>query len=77
MNNLAMMYMYGQGVARDYDEARRLYEQGAALGCDACLNGLGVLYSNGRGVRRDDRKARQFFLKAAALGNKEAKENLR
>jgi TPR repeat protein len=71
------MYLYGQGVPRDYDEARRLYEQGAALGNDAAINGLGVLYDQGHGVAHDSRKARQLFEKAAALGNPEAKKNLR
>ena len=61
----------------DYDQARRLYEQGAALGNDAAINGLGVLYDQGHGVPHDSRKARQLFEKAAALGNPEARENLR
>ena len=77
MNNLGLMYMHGDGVPRDYDAARRFYEQGAALGNDAAINGLGVLYSNGYGVALDNRKALQLFEKAAALGNPEARENLR
>jgi TPR repeat protein len=27
-----LLYLSGKGVARDYGEARRLFEQGAALG---------------------------------------------
>jgi len=77
MNNLGLMYMNGKGVARDYDEARRQYEQGAALGNDAAINGLGVLYDQGHGVPHDPRRARQLFEKAAAMGNPEARENLR
>jgi TPR repeat protein len=69
--------MSGQGVPRDYDEARRLFEQGAALGNDASMNNLGLLYNQGHGVPQNTRMARQFFQKAAALGNQEAKENLR
>ena len=77
MNNLGLLYMYGKGVARDYAEARRLFEQGAALGEPSTMNGLGVMYSEGDGVPRDLRIARQWFEKAAALGNPEAKQNLR
>jgi TPR repeat protein len=50
MNNLGLLYMSGQGVPRDYDEARRLFEQGAALGNDASMNNLGLLYNQGHGV---------------------------
>jgi TPR repeat protein len=64
-------------MPRDYAEARRLFEQGIALGSDACMNGLGALYNEGDGVPRDPRTARQWFEKAAALGNPEAKQNLK
>jgi TPR repeat protein len=77
MNNLGLMYMKGEGMPRDYAEARRLFEQGIALGSDACMNGLGALYNEGDGVPRDPRTARQWFEKAAALGNPEAKQNLK
>ena len=72
-----LLYLSGKGVARDYAEARRLFEQGAALGNAACMNGLGAIYNEGDGVRRDVKVARQWFEKAAALGNPEAKQNLR
>jgi TPR repeat protein len=77
MNNLGLLYMYGKGVPRDYDEARRLFEQGAAMGYAACMNGLGVIYDEGDGVRRDVKVARQWFEKAATLGNPDAEQNLR
>lgn len=32
MNNLGLLYLRGKCVERDYAEARRLFEQGAALG---------------------------------------------
>ncbi len=69
--------MKGEGVSRDYAEARRLFEQGTALGDGASMNGLGVLYNTGHGVPYDGRVAREWFEKAAALGNPEAKQNLK
>lgn len=75
--NLGLLYLNGKGVARDYGEARRLFEQGAAMGNAACMNGLGAIYNEGDGVRRDVKLARQWFEKAAALGNPEATQNLR
>ena len=51
--NLGLLYLNGKGVARDYGEARRLFEQGAAMGNAACMNGLGAIYNEGDGVRRD------------------------
>src|SRR5580700_11253685 len=42
-----LLYLSGKGVARDYAEARRLFEQGAALGNAACMNGLGAIYNEG------------------------------
>lgn len=56
-----LLYLSGKGVARDYAEARRLFEQGAALGNAACMNGLGAIYNEGDGVRRDVKVARQWF----------------
>jgi TPR repeat protein len=77
MNNLGLLYMGGTCVGRDYAEAKRLFDQGVALGDDASMNSLGVLYDNGRGVPRNSKLARQLFEKAAALGNPEAKQNLK
>jgi TPR repeat protein len=77
MGNLGLIYLYGKAVPRDCGEARRLFEQGAALGNAAAMNNLGVIYNEGDGVRRNVRAARQWFEKAAALGNPEAKQNLR
>jgi hypothetical protein len=38
-----LLYLSVKGVARDYAEARRLFEQGAALGNAACMNGPGAI----------------------------------
>jgi TPR repeat protein len=63
-------------LPRDTAEARRLFEQGIALGEPACMNGLGVVYKEGDGVPRNTRLARQWFEKAASLGDHEARQNL-
>ena len=77
MNNLGLLYLRGHGVPRDYAQARRLFEQGIALGDAANMNDLGIMYVEGDGVPRDLRIARQWYEKAAALGNPEARQNLR
>src|SRR5260221_11722063 len=70
-----LLYLYGKGVRRDYAEARRLFEQGSALGEPSAMNGLGAIYKDGAGVPRDLKVARQWFEKAAALGDPEARQN--
>ncbi len=77
MNNLARLYLYGKGIPRDYAEAMRLFERGAALGEPSAMNRIGAMYNDGNGVRRDARLARQWFEKAATLGDPEAKQNLK
>ena len=63
-------------MGRDYAEARRLFEKGAALNDPSSINSLGTMYSAGRGMQRDARHARDLFRRAAAMGNPEAKQNL-
>ncbi len=77
MSNLGLLYMDGRCVERDYAEAKRLFDQGVALGDDASMNSLSVLYDSADGVPRNRTRARQLFEKAAALGNHEAKLNLK
>ena len=61
MNNLVLLYLHGKGVRRDYAQARRLFEQGSALGEPSAMNGLGAIYKDGDGVPRDPGMARQWF----------------
>jgi TPR repeat protein len=77
MNNLGLLYVRGRCVERDYAEARRLFEQGAALNDDSALNSLGSMYNEAQGVPRNTRLARELFEKSAALGYALAKQNLR
>ncbi len=51
--NLGLMYVKGQGVPQNYDQARQCFEKAAAQGlADAQFN-LGIMYYNGQGVRQD------------------------
>jgi uncharacterized protein len=60
------MYYRGNGVTRDYAEARRWYEKAANLGEDRAMNRLGLLYHYGRGVPRSYSEARYWYEKSAA-----------
>lgn len=67
---LAEMYATGEGVARDYAEARALYE---TMPTDAlALYRLAILHDNGFGGPRDDGKAVELYLQSASLGNADA-----
>jgi TPR repeat protein len=77
MNNLGLLYLRGQGVPRDYAQARKLFEQGIALGDAANMNELGIMYVEGDGVPKNLKIARQWYEKAAALGLPQARQNLK
>jgi TIR domain/Sel1 repeat len=76
MGNLGLLYANGRGVAQDYAEARKWYEQAAGLGYSDAMFNLGVLYEQGHGVTQDFAEARKWYEKAAALGNAAAMTNL-
>jgi len=76
MFNLGHLYYEGQGVPRDYEEARRLFLRAAELGNASAMNSLGRMYHEGRGVKKDDREAVRRFENAAAAGNSSAMNNL-
>lgn len=59
-------YLYGQGVAANYDTARSWFLKSAEKGnADAQYN-LGVLYDLGQGVKQDYATAAHWYSKAAA-----------
>ncbi|WP_425339279.1 Ig-like domain-containing protein [Brevundimonas alba] len=67
---LADMYVSGEGVARDYAEARELYESLPNNG--TALYRLAILHDNGYGGPVDDAGAVALYVKAAELGNADA-----
>ncbi len=62
---LGVLYLNGEGVARDYDRARKLFETGAEGGNSHAMAELGNLYYNAR----DFDTARSWYEKAAAQHN--------
>ncbi|MCP4006364.1 MAG: sel1 repeat family protein [bacterium] len=69
---LAMMYMIGDGVERDVDEARRWYRKAAEVHHPEALFGLAEIYSNGTGVEKDPGEAMHLYLLAAGQGHPRA-----
>lgn len=65
MNNLAVLYYFGNGVPQNYTKAAELYERAAASGNISAINNLGKMHVNGLGVKHDFIKAKSLFEKAA------------
>jgi uncharacterized protein len=76
MNNLAVIYQNGRGVAQSYDKAREWFQKAADAGDVDAMNSLGELYYYGRGVARDYTQARDWYEKAAAGDNANAMYSL-
>jgi serine/threonine protein kinase/TPR repeat protein len=53
---------------RQFDQARKFYEDAAAAGYALSLSNLGVLYMNGEGVRRSPELAANLFKQGAEKG---------
>ncbi len=65
---MAMMYLYGQGLEKDYDQAHDWLVIAEESGKPRASYELGVLYSNGLFQAVSPRKALHYFKKAAAAG---------
>lgn len=72
----AVRFEHGEGVARDYATAVRLYCRAARAGAQDASYRLGWMYANGRGVARDDARAAAWFQQAAASGDLHARRML-
>jgi hypothetical protein len=59
----------GQGVAKDFGEALRLYRSAAEKGYAGAQYTLGFLYESGRGVRQDHAEAARWYQLAAEQGD--------
>mgnify|MGYP001355637682 CR=1 FL=1 len=71
-NNLGVLYQRGQGVPRDYAQARAWFEKAAAQGLPGAMYNMGMLYLRGYGVPVDATRAAAWLEKAAALEEPEA-----
>ncbi len=69
---LGLLYARGQGVSKDYTQARQWYEKAAEQGSAEAQLQLGWLYFVGLGVSMDSMKAYQWYLQAAIKGNARA-----
>ena len=57
---------------RQFDQARKYYEDAAAVGYSLSLSNLGVLYMNGEGVQRSPEVAANLFKQGAEKGDPNA-----
>ncbi|WP_308603966.1 tetratricopeptide repeat protein [uncultured Fibrobacter sp.] len=73
---LGTMYLDGDGVQQDYDEALRYLTRAASAGDALAQNSLGYMYGMGKGVERDYYKAVKWYKEAAMQGNATAQYNM-
>lgn len=76
MNNLANLYVQGQGVAQSQEMAAKWYRRSAEAGDSIGQLNLGLAYEGGLGVPHDNKQAADWFRKAAKQGNATAARNL-
>ena len=72
---LGFMYVKGQGVEQDFEEAVKWYRKAAEQRHAQAQYNLGVMYANGEGVEKDYVTAYAWLNIAAANGHKIAKDN--
>lgn len=75
-SNLGFMYEYGQGVARDEQQALYWYRCAARSGLATAQYNLGLMYADGRGLHPDPLRAAYWFRQAAAQGLADAQYQL-
>lgn len=75
-SRLGRMYLKGQFISIDYQQAKMWYEKAIEKEDADGMTGLGTLYYYGHGVVRDYQEARYWFEKAAEKGNATAMSNL-
>lgn len=70
------MYLNGDGVEQNYDEALRYLTRSANAGNAVAQNNLAYMYANGKGVEQDYEKAFEWGMKSAMQGNAESQCSL-
>ena len=73
--NLAILLSSDSGIKNDYAQAKKLFEDAAALGDVPSLNELGNFYKDGIGVQENYAQASEYYLKAANAGYSAAENN--
>ena len=75
-NDLALKYLYGEGLPQDSTKALLWFRKAARQGDPIAQYNLGCMYSEGQGVERNITRALQWFTKAAEQGEHDAQNNL-
>ena len=68
-NNLATMYVAGQGVEKNYGEAAKWLAKAAEKSDPYAIFNLASLYDKGEGVEKNPTKAAGYYRSAAELGH--------
>ena len=66
---LGLMYLEGDGVQQNYDDALRYLTRAAGAGDVISQFNLASMYVNGHGVEKDNSKAFEWYKKAAMQGD--------
>lgn len=74
--SIGFMYLRGEGVSPDPQEARRWLQLAAEQGVAPAQHSLALLYYEGRGVERNAAVAANYFESAALQGLADAQYNL-
>ena len=73
---LGLIYLYGDGVAKNEAEAMKWLRRGADKDDPRCQLFLGTLYMNRQGTAKDQAEAMKWFRLSAMQGDKYAQDNL-
>ncbi|MGE0386975.1 MAG: tetratricopeptide repeat protein, partial [Gammaproteobacteria bacterium] len=71
-NNLGVMYLNGQGVARDFAKAMALFSEAAAKGLPGADYNIGMMHLRGYGTPSDPAASAGPLLASAERGDAEA-----
>ena len=74
---LGAMYLYGDGVEKDYAKAISYFKKAIKLGSTTAYYYLGIAAMEGRGVVKDINEAKRYFKIASAAGDENAAEMLK
>ncbi len=73
---LGIRYQFGNGVAKNFDEAAKWYLKAADNGDRMAQGNLAYMYRTGRGVPQKYELAAQWYRKAADQGSRRSQRNL-
>ena len=76
LNELAVRYVTGDGVGKNYDQARLLWLKAAEHDHAGAQYNLGQMYSTGTGIKRNPVEAARWYQQAAKAGDLLSQFNL-